>query len=195
MRSIPWLVVGSGLTGAVIARALLERGERVRVVERRSHLGGNVHDSEHPTGIRVHTYGPHYFRTNNASIWEFVNRFAAFYDYGAVLASLVDGRYEHWPVTGEYIDRTVGPDWEPAFAGRPSNFEEASLAMMPESVYRKFVKGYTEKQWGVEARTLSAELAGRFDVRRGEDLRLSSTRSPIPATPCSTSATAGGPAP
>ena len=172
MTSVPWLVVGSGLTGAVIARELHERGEQVLVVERRSHLGGNVHDFEHPTGIRVHTYGPHYFRTNNASIWAFVNRFASFYDYGAVLASLVDGRHEHWPVTAEYIDRTVGPDWAPAFTGEPSNFEEASLAMMPEEVYRKFVKGYTEKQWGVAAGSLSAELAGRFDVRQGEDLRL-----------------------
>lgn len=172
MTSVAWLVVGSGLTGAVIARHLFERGESVLVLERREHIGGNVHDFVHPAGVRVHTYGPHYFRTNNSGIWEFVNRFASFYEYGAVLASLVDGRFEHWPVTAEYIERTVGSDWQPGFTGRPSNFEEASLALMPEPVYRKFVKGYTEKQWGVEARLLSADLAGRFDVRRGTDLRL-----------------------
>jgi UDP-galactopyranose mutase len=172
MPRVQYLVVGSGLTGAVIARLLADRGEKVVILDRRGHHGGNVHDFMHTSGIRVHTYGPHYFRTNNVSIWEFVNRFAEFQKFEAVLGSLVDGRVEHWPVTSEYIERTVGPDWEPAFVGEPANFEEASLAMMPEPVYRKFVKGYTEKQWGVDACTLSADLAGRFDVRTDGEVRL-----------------------
>ena len=171
------LVVGSGLTGAVIARHLHDAGVRVLVIDRRSHLGGNVHDHLHrESGLRVHTYGPHYFRTNNANIWAFVNRFGSFYDFSAVLASFVDGRHEAWPVTEEYIRRTVGEKWTPGFDGEPTNFEEASLSMMPPQVYEKFVKGYTEKQWGVEARSLSADLAGRFDVRSGDDLRLKNHR-------------------
>jgi len=60
---IDYLVVGSGLTGSTIARNLKDSGRDVLVVDRRSHLGGNVHDHFHPSGIRVHTYGPHYFRT------------------------------------------------------------------------------------------------------------------------------------
>lgn len=167
-----YVVVGSGLTGAVIARTLADAGREVLVVDRRTHLGGNVHDATHQGGIRVHTYGPHYFRTNSEAIWRFVTRFADFYRYEAVLASYVEGRYERWPVAAEYIRRTVGESWRPAFTGTPQNFEQASLAMMPEAVYRSFVKGYTEKQWGVPADTLSAELAGRFDVRDDDDLRL-----------------------
>lgn len=172
MTRSDFLVVGSGLTGAVIARLLHDAGRDVLVVERRHHVGGNVHDFVHPSGIRVHTYGPHYFRTNSARVWSFVTRFSDFYPYQAVLASWVDGRYEHWPVHEDYITRTVGHPWSPAVTGPPGNFEQASLAMMPEAVYRKFVKGYTEKQWGVPASSLSADLAGRFDVRRGEDYRL-----------------------
>ncbi len=167
-----FVVVGSGLTGAVIARTLADAGREVLVVDRRTHLGGNVHDATHDGGIRVHTYGPHYFRTNSEAIWSFVTRFADFYRYEAVLASFVDGRYERWPVAAEYIRRTVGEHWRPTFTGTPENFEQASLAMMPEAVYRSFVKGYTEKQWGVPADALSAELAGRFDVRYDDDLRL-----------------------
>ncbi|HEV8116784.1 MAG TPA: FAD-dependent oxidoreductase [Acidimicrobiales bacterium] len=167
-----YVVVGSGLTGAVIARTLADAGREVLVVDRRGHLGGNVHDATHDGGIRVHTYGPHYFRTNSAAIWRFVTRFADFYRYEAVLASFVDGRYERWPVAAEYIRRTVGERWQPAFTGTPQNFEQASLALMPEAVYRSFVKGYTEKQWGVPANALSTELAGRFDVRKDDDLRL-----------------------
>lgn len=167
-----YLVVGSGLTGAVIARSLADAGREVLVVDRREHLGGNVHDQTHPSGIRVHTYGPHYFRTSSDEVWEFATRFAAFYEYEASLVSQVDGRLEQWPIAGSYIRRHVGGDWRPEFQGTPRNFEEAALALMPRLVYEKFVKEYNEKQWGVPAHTLSAKLCGRFDVRHDDEPRL-----------------------
>lgn len=169
---VDYLVVGSGVTGGVIARILVDAGREVVVVERRSHVGGNVYDYVHASGIRIHAYGPHYFRTSSERIWEFVNRFASFHKYEAVVESYVDGGYQNWPITGDYIQRVTGEQWEPAFAGTPANFEEASLAMMPRLVYEKFVKGYTEKQWGVPAHALSADLAKRFDVREDNDPRL-----------------------
>src|ERR1700727_1275109 len=93
-----YLIVGSGLTGATIARRLVDDGCDVLVVDRRSHVGGNVHDHWHPSGIRIHTYGPHYFRTTSESIWKFVNRFSRFYRYEASLKALVDGAHENWPI-------------------------------------------------------------------------------------------------
>lgn len=167
-----YLIVGSGLTGAVIARDLHDSGRTVLVVDRRNHVGGNVHDHCHPGGIRIHTYGPHYFRTNDDDLWAFVNRFAEFYRYEACLKSLVDGRYENWPIAGSYIRKTLGENWNPEFSGKPENFEQASLAMMPQLIYEKFVKGYSEKQWGVEAAALSPTLARRFDVRDDDEPRL-----------------------
>ncbi|MEI9864113.1 MAG: UDP-galactopyranose mutase [Limisphaerales bacterium] len=167
-----YLIVGSGLTGAVIARTLADAGHSVLVMDRRTELGGNVHDHWHPSGIRVHTYGPHYFRTNDDRIWAFVNRFSRFYKYEAALKSWVDGHFESWPVAGSYIRQTLGTEWQPEFTGQPDNFEKASLAMMPRIVYDKFVKGYNEKQWGVPAHTLSANLAKRFDVRADDEARL-----------------------
>jgi len=167
-----YVVVGSGLTGATIARMLADARRQVMVLEKRGHVGGNVFDHMHESGIRIHDYGPHYFRTSSQRIWRFVNRFSRFYKYEARLKSLVDGKLEHWPISVEYIARTVGADWKPAFVGAPSNFEEASLSMMPRQVYEKFVKGYTEKQWGVPAHELSSTLAKRFDVRHDGDTRL-----------------------
>jgi UDP-galactopyranose mutase len=169
---IDCVIVGSGLTGAVIARTLTDAGRRVLVVDRRSHLGGNVFDHGHQSGIRIHTYGPHYFRTNDDELWRFVNRFASFYEYKAALKSWVDDQFENWPITGSYIRRMAGEKWEPEFKGQPANFEEASLAMMPRVVYEKFVKGYNEKQWGVPAHTLSANLAKRFNVREDDEVCL-----------------------
>jgi UDP-galactopyranose mutase len=170
------LIVGSGLTGATIARLLKDRGYSPVVVERRAQVGGNAQDHRHESGIIVHTYGPHYFRTSSERLWGFVNRFASFRPFAATLKTLVDGRYENWPISAEYIERAIGCGWRPGFTGEPANFEEASLGMMPRLVYERFVKGYTEKQWGVPAANLDAALAGRFDVRSDNEPRLETSR-------------------
>jgi len=104
-----YLIVGSGLTGAVIARVLTDAGCRVLVVEKRKHIGGNVHDQKHESGIRYHTYGPHFFRTSSKEIWNFVRRFSPFYPFEAVIKTLVDGRLENWPIAAEYIERLSVP--------------------------------------------------------------------------------------
>lgn len=172
-----YLVVGAGLTGAVIARRLVDHGLDVVVLERRPQVGGNVRDHEHVSGIRIHTYGPHFFRTSSDRIWAFANRFGRFYGYVGRVQSRVDGRLESWPVTGSTLRRIAGPGWQPLASARaPRNFEEASLAMMPRAVYEKFVKGYTEKQWGRPPAQLDASLAGRFEVRWGDDTRLKTSR-------------------
>jgi len=112
--SADYVVVGSGLTGATIARFLTDAGRDVVVLEKRAHLGGNVHDHKHPSGVRIHTYGPHYFRTGSEEIWEYVNRFARFYKYEAIVKSHVDGLIENWPIAASYIRRTVGENWKPS---------------------------------------------------------------------------------
>ena len=150
-----YLIIGSGLTGATIARVLSDAGREAVVLERRSHAGGNVHDHSHPSGIRIHTYGPHYFRTASEPLWDFVNRFASFYPYEASLKTWVDGHYENWPIASSYIRRTVGEDWMPEHSGAAADFEEASLSLMPRLIYEKFVKSYSEKQWGVPASSSS----------------------------------------
>lgn len=169
---VDYLIVGSGLTGATISRLLADAGREVLVVDRRSHWGGNVHDHAHESGIRIHTYGPHYFRTSSERIWEYVTRFAEFHPFEAVVQSLVDGRYENWPIAASYIRDHVGEGWRPEFQGTPSNFEEAALSLMPRTIYEKFVKEYNEKQWGIPAHALAAELCKRFDVRADDDPRL-----------------------
>lgn len=168
MSTPEFLIVGSGLTGACIARELVDAGRTVLVLERRDHLGGNVH-SHSREGFQVHTYGPHYFRTSSEKIWAFVNRFARFRPFQAEVQTRVDGQLERWPIHRKYLERL--PE-QALFCGTASNFEEATLSQIPRAAYHKFIEGYTQKQWGVPPRELEAELARRFTIRENGDTRL-----------------------
>jgi UDP-galactopyranose mutase len=176
MIECDYIVVGAGFTGATIARTLADAGQHVVVVERRPEVGGNAHDFVHHSGIRVHSHGPHYFRTSSEKVWNFVHRFSDFYDFTACVVSQVGDEVFLWPVRAFDISRIFGSDWEPSFSGTPTNFEEAVLAKMPRVFYEKFIKGYTEKQWGVLTTRLSSELAARVDVRADKLHRLKNDR-------------------
>ena len=169
---VDYLIVGSGLTGAVIARTLADAGREVLVVDRRSHMGGNVHDHAHCSGIRIHTYGPHYFRTASKAIWEWATRFGEFYKYEASILSDAESELVQWPPAASYIRREVGDDWRGDFLGIPANLEEAALSFMPRIIYERFVRDYNEKQWGVPCTKLDAKLCRRFDVRHDDEPRL-----------------------
>lgn len=166
-----YLIAGSGLTGSVLARLLTDAGKRVLVVDRRVHSGGNVHDSVREFGIRVHTYGPHYFRCNSPRIWDFVRRFSDFQPYEARIRSFVQGRYEKWPVDEETVERMAPKHWRP-FSGTPTTFEEACLAKMPPAVYELFIKPYSEKQWGEPPHLLDPELGRRIRINPAHEDRL-----------------------
>ena len=168
-----YIIVGTGITGATIARLLHDEGKSVLLLERRPVVGGNMQDSVHSSGIRIHTFGPHYFRTNSKELWEFVTRFSEFFPYKAVVQSVVDGKHESWPVNQSYLSSLSTEQRNVTFQGTPSCFEEACLASMPQIVYEKFVKGYTQKQWGTAPHLLSSELAGRFQVREDADYHFS----------------------
>jgi len=170
-----YIVVGSGLTGAVIARQLTDAGREVLVLEKRPVIGGNCYDEVHPeSGIRFNLHGPHYFRTSSEEVWEYAQRFAEFRKFEAVIKACVGGKIYDYPITQDYMDGARLNNG--LFDGNPKNFEEVCLSRMPEEIYRKFIKGYTEKQWGKRAADMDASLASRVEVRQGKDRRLSTKK-------------------
>lgn len=166
-----YIIVGSGLTGSTIARMLADQGRDVVILDRKDHIAGNVFDYRHDSGIMVHRYGPHYFRCKNRRIWDFLNRFSSFYDWSATIRSRVGDEHFSWPVNENYVNALVGTEWN-LFEGEPANFEEACLSRLPQQIYEIFIKGYTEKQWGVQAATLSKKLANRISLNRGNATTL-----------------------
>jgi len=170
-------VAGAGLSGAVMARALAGAGLSVTVFETRDHVAGNCHTARDPaTGILIHRYGPHIFHTDDAEVWDYVNRFARFRPFVNRVKSTVGARVYALPVNLHTINQIYGlalrPDEARALIAReataipdPQNFEEQALAMIGARLYEAFFKGYTQKQWGCPPALLPASLLRRLPLR------------------------------
>jgi len=170
---VDYLIVGSGLTGSIIARILSDAKREVVIVEKRNHIGGNVYDFLHDSGIRIHKYGPHYFRTSSKRVWNFVNRFTRFYEYHPVVKVWDGKEYHNWPIhfANEKWNSTIGLEKNTNHF-KPANFEETCLQKIPMDIYQRVIKGYTRKQWGVEPSSLSVSLAKRIKINMTNDFSL-----------------------
>jgi UDP-galactopyranose mutase len=175
-----YVVVGCGMYGSAFARRVAERGRRVLVLERRTHIGGNCFTyNDH--GVEVHAYGPHIFHTSSERIWDFVNRFAPFNDYRHRVAVNFRGRLFSFPVNLLTLAQLWGVA-TPAEAevrlaaarvpiAAPANLEEWALAHVGREVYETFIRGYTAKQWGRDPRALPASILRRIPIRTTYDDR------------------------
>lgn len=171
-----YLIVGAGLTGAVFARRMADRGKRCLVLEKRNHIAGNIYTRK-TEGIEVHCYGPHIFHTDQEDVWKFVNRFASFNhfiyspmaNYKGELYNLpfnMNTFHALWGVrTPEEAKRIVERQKAESGIQIPANLEEQAIMLAGSDIYEKLVKGYTEKQWGRPCRELPAFIIRRLPLR------------------------------
>ena len=170
-----YLIVGSGLYGATVARQLTDAGKKVLVIDKRPNIAGNVY-TEKMEGINVHIYGAHIFHTNNKTVWDYVQRFATFNrftnspvaNYKGELYSLPFNMYtfnKMWGVVTPEEAAAKIAEQRKEITGEPKNLEEQAISLIGRDVYEKLVKGYTEKQWGRECKDLPAFIIKRLPVR------------------------------
>lgn len=171
-----YLIVGAGLYGSVMARQLTDAGKKVLVIDKRSHIAGNVY-TEEIEKIQVHLYGAHIFHTNNRKVWDYVNKFAEFNrftnspvaNYKGELYSLPFNMYtfnKMWGVvTPEEAKAKIEEQRNEAGITEPKNLEEQAISLVGRDIYEKLIKGYTEKQWGRDCRELPAFIIKRLPVR------------------------------
>lgn len=170
-----YLVVGAGLYGAVFAQQMAEKGKKVLVIDKRNHIAGNVY-TEKVEGINFHKYGAHIFHTNNADVWNYVNRFAIFNrftnapvaNYKGELYSLPFNMYtfnKMWGVVTPEEAQKVIEEQRKEIQGEPQNLEEQAISLVGRDIYEKLIKGYTEKQWGRDCKDLPAFIIKRLPVR------------------------------
>ncbi|MGN0402498.1 MAG: UDP-galactopyranose mutase [Acetatifactor sp.] len=174
-----YLVVGAGLFGAVFARQMTDQGKKCLVIDKRSHIAGNIY-SEEMEGIQVHMYGPHIFHTDIEEVWEYVNRFAKFNHFRYEPVANYKGELYHMPFNMNTFHEMWGVN-TPAEAesiiekqrqeiiGEPKNLEEQAISLIGRDIYEKLVKGYTEKQWGRDCKDLPAFIIKRLPVRMRYD--------------------------
>lgn len=170
-----YLVVGSGLYGAIFAHEAKKHGKTVLVVEKRPNIAGNIY-TENVEGINVHKYGAHIFHTNNKEVWKYITQFAEFNrftnspvaNYKGELYSMPFNMYtfnKMWGVvTPEEAQEKIS-EQRKEIVGTPKNLEEQAISLVGRDVYEKLVKGYTEKQWGRECVDLPAFIIKRLPVR------------------------------
>ena len=171
-----YLVVGAGLYGAVFAHEAAAAGKRVLVVEKRSHIAGNVY-TEEQAGIQVHRYGAHIFHTNDREVWDYVNRFADFNRYTNSPVANFRGELYSLPfnmytfnrmwgvVTPQEAAEKIAAQRSEGATGEPRNLEECAISLVGRDIYEKLVKGYTEKQWGRKCSELPPSIIRRLPVR------------------------------
>lgn len=174
--SYDYLIVGAGLFGSVFAQQAVEKGKSCLVIDRRNHIGGNVH-CESVEGIQVHQYGAHIFHTADEEVWTYVNQFSGFNHYVNSPIAIYGDELYNLPFNMNTFSKLWGIR-TPAEAqaeiqrqiaelniGEPQNLEEQALKLVGRDVYEKLVKGYTEKQWGRDCRDLPAFIIRRLPLR------------------------------
>ncbi|MDR1273380.1 MAG: UDP-galactopyranose mutase [Odoribacteraceae bacterium] len=172
-----YLIVGSGLSGAIFAREATRRGKRCLVIEKRKQAGGNIR-CENREGINVHLYGAHIFHTSQREVWDYVTRLVPFNHFVNSPLANYRGRlfnlpfnmntfYQLWGCVtpGEARAKIARQIEEAAITGQPANLEEQALALCGRDIYTCLIKEYTEKQWGRDATALPPEIIRRVPLR------------------------------
>lgn len=176
MTKYNYLVVGAGLFGSIFAYKAHRQGKRVLVVDKRSHIGGNVY-TEKVEGIDVHRYGAHIFHTNDLEVWNFIRRFGEFNNFVNSPVANFKGKLYNLPFNMNTFHELWGvitpaqalakiQEQRGKYAGiKPKNLEEQALSLVGEDIYRTLIQGYTEKQWGRKCTELPAFIIKRLPVR------------------------------
>lgn len=184
MKSVDVLIVGAGITGITAASILArEKNKTVLLVEKRDHIGGNCYDCVNDDGILIHLYGPHIFHTPHKKVWEYLSRFTDWLDYVHHVKAFVDGKYVSFPIninTFEQLfekpftkeEMTCFLDREKIDLPEIKNAEDMVISRMGKTIYEKFFKNYTQKQWGMDAKQLAPEITARIPIRFDRDDRF-----------------------
>ena len=173
-----FLIVGAGLTGAVIARELACKGHNITLIDQRDHIAGNCHTQRDThTGIMEHKYGPHIFHTDDEAIWQYINQFDQFNPYVNRVKAEFQGQVYSLPINLHTINQFFKKNFHPReakewiehlavqFSLQPKNFEEQALSLIGSELYQAFLKGYIQKQWGCHPSELPKTILKRLPIR------------------------------
>lgn len=188
LENIDLLIVGAGPVGCVIAeRAATQLGWQCLIVEKRNHIGGNCFDRFHESGVLIHQYGPHMFRTNSEKLIAYLSSFTQWIPSNHIVKSFVHGQLFPFPINLDTLEQFFGQrftaDQAQAYLDQirekidtPQNSEEFVLSRVGRALYEAFYLNYTLKQWGQHPRELAPTVCGRIPIRMNRDCRFADHR-------------------
>lgn len=183
-----YLIVGAGFSGAVLAERLASQlGATCLVIDRRKHIAGNAFDGPDASGVLIHHYGPHYFRTNAQMVIDYLSQFTEWHHVDYKILSWTHGRYWQFPINLNTFEQLIGrrassqqmeavlEAWRVPIP-TPRNSEEIILSQVGTKLYEMFFRGYTAKQWRLSPKDLDPSVCGRIPLRTNRDDRYLSER-------------------
>jgi UDP-galactopyranose mutase len=182
-RGFDYLIVGAGFAGSVLADRLARvLNQRVLIVDKRPHIGGNAYDRHDDAGVLIHPYGPHIFHTNSADIFEYLSQFTEWRPYQHRVLASVDGQLLPIPINLDTVNRMYGLNltsfevekFFESVAEKKENIrtsEDVVVNKVGRELYNKFFRGYTRKQWGMDPSELDASVTARVPTRTNRDDR------------------------
>ncbi len=183
-----YIVVGAGLAGLTIAERIAEvLNEKVLVIEKRNHIGGNIYDSYNEDGILIHNYGPHIFHTNDKEVYDYLSQFTPWNDFWHRVLTQVDGNLIPMPITVETINKLYNlnlscEEIEEFLKKKAISIDDiktskdVALSKVGQDIYEKFFENYTKKQWGIDPGEIDTSIISRIPIRSNRDTRYFSDK-------------------
>lgn len=183
-----YVVVGAGLAGLTVAERIANvLDEKVLVIEKRSHIGGNVYDSYNEDGILIHNYGPHIFHTNDKGVYDYLSQFTKWNDFWHRVLTYVDGNLIPMPITVETINKLYNLNLDCSqveeFLKKQAvdikeikTSKDVALSKVGQDIYEKIFEKYTKKQWGIDPAELDTSVISRIPIRLNRDTRYFADR-------------------
>ena len=182
-RGFDYLIVGAGFAGSVLAERLANAmGQRVLIVDKRPHIGGNAYDRYDDAGVLIHPYGPHIFHTNSQDIFDYLSKFTEWRPYQHRVLASVDGQLVPMPINLDTINKLYGlsltsfevEKFFESVAEKKDEIktsEDVVVSKVGRELYNKFFRGYTRKQWALDPSELDASVTARVPTRTNRDDR------------------------
>ena len=183
-----YVIVGAGLSGLTMAERIANvLQEKVLVIEKRNHIGGNVYDSYNEDGILIHNYGPHIFHTNSQSVYQYLSQFTQWNDFWHRVLTCVDGNLVPMPITVETINKLYNLNLDCSQVedflkkqaveiDEVTTSKEVALSKVGPDIYSKIFENYTKKQWGIDPAELDTSVISRIPIRLNRDTRYFADR-------------------
>jgi len=178
-----YVVVGAGFAGSVVASQMARTfGQKVLLVDRRNHIGGNAFDHYDRAGILVHRYGPHIFHTNSRDVFDYLSKFTEWRAYEHRVRVSIEGKLVPVPINLDTVNQIYGLKLETedlekyleSISEKPAAIrtsEDVVVSRVGRDLYEKIFRNYTRKQWGVDPSELDASVTARIPVRTNRDDR------------------------